>query len=231
MLLTEDKMLKENLEKVLNEISSGNNLGEEITLVGATKTMTHETINEVISYGLKVVAENKVQEFNQKTDFISGASQHFIGHLQTNKVKYLVGKVELIHSVDSIHLAEEIDKVAKKRNVIQDLLIEINIGGELSKSGFDFSNAKENVLKIASKYSNIRIIGLMAMLPHSDNQQLLAELTKKMRNLFDEIKVKGLPFTYLSVGMSNDYKIAIQNGSNMIRLGRTIFGERNYGVK
>ena len=223
-------MLKENLEKVLNEISNGNNFGEKITLIGATKTVPAETINEAISLGLKVVAENKVQEFREKTEFINSAEQHFIGHLQTNKVKYLVGKVKLIHSVDSLHLAKEIDRVAKNKNVIQDILIEVNIGNELTKSGFSFDNTKEQTLKIASEYNNIRVKGLMAMLPHSENEKLLINLTKKMRSLYDELKENGLPFSYLSIGMSNDYKIAINNGSNMIRLGRTIFGERNYGV-
>ena len=223
-------MLKENLEKVLNEISNGNNFGEKITLIGATKTVPTETINEAISLGLKVVAENKVQEFREKTESIIGAEQHFIGHLQTNKVKYLVGKVKLIHSVDSLHLAEEIDRVAKNRGVIQDVLIEVNIGNELTKSGFSFDNTKEQTLKIVSEYKNIRVKGLMAMLPHSENERLLIDLTKKMRSLYDKMKESGLPFAYLSIGMSNDYKIAINNGSNMIRLGRTIFGERNYGV-
>lgn len=219
-------MLKKNLEKVLNEISNGNNLGEEITLIGATKTMPVKIINQAISFGLKVVAENKVQEFREKTDLIYGAEQHFIGHLQTNKVKYLVGKVALIHSVDSLHLASEIDRVAKNRGVIQSVLAEINIGGELSKSGFDFLNAKENVLKMGSEFKNLRILGLMAMLPNSEDEELLANLTKKMRILYDKLKEEGLPFTHLSIGMSGDYKIAINNGSNMIRLGRTIFGER-----
>ncbi len=224
-------MLKENLEKVLAEIANGNNLGEKITLVGATKTMSAETVNQAISYGLKVVAENKVQEFNQKTDLIKNAEQHFIGHLQTNKVKYLVGKVSLIHSVDSLHLATEIDKFANKKGVIQEVLVEINVGGELSKSGFDFVNAKDGVLKIVNACKNVKVVGLMAMLPHSDNEKLLENLTQKMRGLYDDLKEYGLPFKHLSVGMSNDYKTAISNGSNMIRLGRTIFGERNYGVK
>ncbi len=223
-------MLKENLERILEEISNGNNLGEEITLIGATKAISAETINQAVSFGLKVVAENKVQEFREKTELIKGAEQHFIGHLQTNKVKYLVGKVKLIHSVDSLHLAKEIDRVCKNRGVIQDVLIEVNIGGELTKSGFDFENTKEQTLKIASEFSNLRIKGLMAMLPHSEEEKLLIQLTKKMRSLYDELKESGLPFSYLSIGMSNDYKVAINNGSNMIRLGRTIFGERNYGV-
>ena len=130
-------MLKDNIQKVLNQISGGNNLNEEITLVGATKTVSADIINQAIKYGLKVVAENKVQEFREKTDLIVGAEQHFIGHLQTNKVKYLVGKVALIHSVDSLHLASAIDERAKKINVVQPILAEINIGGELSKSGFN----------------------------------------------------------------------------------------------
>lgn len=222
-------MLKENLDKIFSVIENGNNLGEPITLVGATKMVSAEIINQAISYGLKVVAENKVQEFNLKHGQITGAKEHFIGHLQTNKVKYLVGKVELIHSVDSIRLAEEINRQAIKKGVTQDILIEVNIGGELSKSGFDLSSAKKAVNEIASGFSNVRVKGLMAMLPHSEDESLLIDLTEKMRALYDDLIKLGLPFTYLSVGMSNDYKIAIKHGSNMIRLGRDIFGQRNYG--
>ena len=224
-------MLKENLEKVLFEIANGNNLGEPITLVGATKTMSVETINQAISYGLKVVAENKVQEFNQKSEFINGAEQHFIGHLQTNKVKYLVGKVSLIHSVDSLHLANEINRVAIKKNVVQEVLVEINVGGELSKSGYSFENAINGVLEIVNSCANVKVVGLMAMLPHLDDNDALANLTKKMRTLYDYLINYGLPFKYLSVGMSNDYKTAILNGSNMIRIGSLLFGDRDYGRK
>ena len=224
-------MLKENLDKVFNEIKNGNNLGEPITLVGATKTISADVINQAVEYGLRVVAENKVQEFREKTDIIVGAKQHFIGHLQTNKVKYLVGKVELIHSVDSLHLAEEIDRVAKNRAVRQNVLVEINVGGELSKSGLTFLNAKEEVQKIIALCPNICVKGLMAMLPNTDDQDYLSSLCKKMRELFDDLKSINVDFTYLSMGMSNDYKLAINNGSNMIRLGRTLFGERNYGEK
>ena len=116
-------MLKENLEKVFANISSGNNLGEQITLVGATKMVDANTINTAVQLGLKVVAENKVQEFREKHLDIVGAKQHFIGHLQTNKVKYLIGQVSLIQSVDSFKLAEEIDRQAKKKNLTQDILI------------------------------------------------------------------------------------------------------------
>jgi pyridoxal phosphate enzyme (YggS family) len=219
-----------NLENILNLISCGNNLGEKITLVGATKTMSADVINSAIDCGLTVVAENKVQEFREKTCLINKiAKQHFIGHLQTNKVKYLVGFVELIHSVDSIHLAQEIDRVAQKKQVVQDILLEVNIGGELSKSGFNPDNVKDAAIKIANELQNVKLKGLMAMLPHSDDKEFLGTLCDKMRSLYDDLKLNGLDFEYLSIGMSNDFEIAIKHGSNTIRLGRTIFGERNYG--
>ena len=223
-------MLKEKVEKVLKRIENGNNLGEKITLVGATKTISVDVINQAIEYGLNVVAENKVQEFRDKTQLIRGASQHFIGHLQTNKVKYIVGNVDLIQSVDSIHLAEEINRQALKKGVIQDILIEINVGGELSKSGFSLQTAKENIDKIIAQFPQVKIRGLMAMLPHSEDKTLLVDLFKAMRSLYDDLNKQGYSLTYLSMGMSSDYELAIENGSNMIRLGRTIFGERIYGV-
>lgn len=222
-------MLKENIESVLNEIKDGNNLGEKITLVAATKTISADVINQAVSYGIQVVAENKVQEFREKTDKIIGAEQHFIGHLQTNKVKYLVGKVKLIHSVDNLKLAEEISRVAKNRNVIQDVLLEINVGGEESKSGCRVDEA-ENFAEDVSKLSNINILGLMAMLPKSDDEKYIARLCLQMREIYDTLLSKGYKFKYLSVGMSADYKTAIKNGSNTIRLGTKLFGQRNYGA-
>ena len=224
-------MLETNLKNIFQEIKNGNNLGEQITLVGASKTMSAQVINEAISLGLKVVAENKVQEFREKTNFIKGAEQQFIGHLQTNKVKYLVGNVSLIQSVDSVHLAEEIHKQAVKKQVVQDVLIEINVGGELSKSGFSFENATDGITEIIENFYGIRVVGLMAMLPHSDDQELLINLCKKMRSLYDQLNSEGLNLKHLSMGMSADYKIAIKHGSNMIRLGSSIFGKRNYGEK
>ena len=223
-------MLKENLQKVFTDIASGNNLGEKITLVGATKMVDTQTINTAIELGLKVVAENKVQEFRDKHLDIIGAEQHFIGHLQTNKVKYLIGQVSLIQSVDSVRLAEEIDKQAKKKNLTQNVLIEINVGGELSKSGFSYADALGSIISISKQFSNISVVGLMAMLPHSDDEKYLSDLCADMRSLYEKLKEFGLPFKYLSMGMSNDYLIAIKNGSNMIRLGSQIFGKRNYNI-
>ena len=222
-------MLKENIEKVLSLIKKGNNLGEDITLVGATKTFSADVINQAISYGLKVVAENKVQEFREKTDLLIGAEQHFIGHLQTNKVKYIVGKVSLIHSVDSLNLAEAINKEAGKKGVVQNVLVEINIGGELSKSGFNPDNAIEAVNNVC-KLPNLKVLGIMTMLPKTENKQEISALCLKTREIFDTLRKQGLELKYLSMGMSHDYEIAIANGSNMIRLGSALFGNRNYGV-
>lgn len=222
----------DNLKKVLSLIHGGNNFGERITLVGATKMVDYATINTAIEHGLEVVAENKVQEFREKTEFISKkAIQHFIGHLQTNKVKYLVGNVALIQSVDSIRLCEEVNRIASKKNLVQDVLLEVNVGGEISKSGFNPDNVCDAAFSVYNDYKNLRVKGLMAMLPHSDDEDLLGGLCDKMRALYDDLKAQGLPFEYLSVGMSNDYLTAIKHGSNMIRLGRTIFGQRNYGSK
>ena len=225
-------MLEQKLLEVLELVKKGNPYGEPVTLVGATKTLSADVINKAINLGLTVVAENKVQEFREKTDLLDkSASQHFIGHLQTNKVKYLVGKVELIHSVDSLHLAEEINRVALNKGVKQNVLVEINVGGELSKSGFDLNNAKENINKIISEFESLNVLGLMAMLPKSEDKEYLTSLQRKMRALYDECKADGLNFKHLSMGMSNDYELAIKNGSNMIRLGTAIFGQRNYGEK
>ena len=225
-------MLEKKVKEVLDFIKGGNPFGEQITVVGASKTMSVEIINEAISYGLTVVAENRVQEFREKHQLISPAArQHFIGHLQTNKVKYLVGKVDLIHSVDSVHLAQEINSAAQKKGLTQAILIEINVGGELSKSGFDFENAKENIQIISSECKNLRVEGLMAMFPRSDDEEVLKPLFQKMRALYDDCVLNGYDFHHLSMGMSNDYKLAIKYGSNMIRLGPAIFGQRNYGEK
>ena len=222
-------MLNDNVTKVLNEISAGNNRGEKITLVAATKMQSAETINHAIDSGVEVVAENKVQEFREKTSLLSPCRQHFIGHLQTNKVKYIVGKVELIHSVDTLNLATAINDFAAKKDIVQDLLVEVNVGGEETKSGFVFTETESAVIKIAQDLKNVRVKGLMAMMPISDDTDYLAGLFDKMRELYDKLKSQGLPFTCLSMGMSEDYKIAIAHGSNTIRLGTALFGKRNYG--
>ena len=221
------KELKDNLNTLFDYVKKGNNLGEPITVIGATKTVDVQTINNAIKLGLRVVAENKVQEFRDKTNFIDkSASQHFIGHLQKNKVKYLVGKVDLIHSVDNFELASEISRLSVKNNVTSSILLQINIGNEDTKSGFDVKDGFtyfENIKALP----NLIIKGYMCMLPNSEDQEYLSSLCKKMRELYDCTK-KYYDISVLSMGMSHDYKIAVNNGSNAIRIGSAIFGKRNY---
>ncbi len=221
-------MNEHELLRLIDFCKKGNPYNESITLVGATKMVDVQTINKAVSLGLTTVAENRVQEFREKYDLIKDANHHFIGHLQSNKVKYLVGKVKLIHSVDSFSLAQVISEKAQKLGISQEILIEVNVGGELSKSGFSLENVELELEKIV-KLPSLRISGLMAMLPKTDDQQLKISLCKEMRALFDKLKEKYINFTHLSMGMSEDYEIAVSHGSNMIRIGSLIFGKRNYG--
>jgi pyridoxal phosphate enzyme (YggS family) len=221
-------MLKQNLEKVFNEIKDGNNLNEPITLVGAGKFVDVATLQQAVDLGLKIIGDNKVQEFRDKTSLVKNVSYHFIGRLQKNKVKYLVGKVDLIHSVDSVALGEEISRQSVKNNVVTNVLLEVNLGEE-SKTGFDLDKTYDAV-KTISALPNVKVLGLMSMLPNIDDNDVLSKLCLQIRSLYDIIKNDGYDFKYLSLGMSGDYKIAIQNGSNMIRLGSCLFGARNYQV-
>lgn len=220
-------MVEENVKKILSELSSGNNFGEPVTLVAATKTMSVETIMRAVNAGVTVIAENRVQEFREKSPMLANVRQDFIGHLQTNKVKYLVGKVSLIHSVDSSALAKEISLRAQKLGVTQDILVEINIGGELSKSGFAPDSA-ETAIKEISALPALKICGLMAMLPKSDEDEIREKLCLQMREIYDKIRKErnDSAFRYLSMGMSADYKTAVRCGSNMVRLGTALFGQR-----
>lgn len=220
-------MIEENVRAILQEIAAGNNLGEKITLVGASKTVSPENINLALSCGLKTVAENKVQEFTEKYPLVHCRDYQFIGHLQKNKVKYLIGKVSLIQSVDSIPLAEEIDRLSQKHGVATNILAQINIGREQTKSGFPPEEALAAAEKL-SAFPNLRLKGLMAMLPAGAESGYLKDLCLQMREFYDIIKKRYEGIEHLSVGMSEDYKIAVANGSNMIRLGSAIFGRRNY---
>ena len=180
-----------------------------------------------VNAGVTVIAENRVQEFREKSPMLANVRQDFIGHLQTNKVKYLVGKVSLIHSVDSSALAKEISLRAQKLGVTQDILVEINIGGELSKSGFAPDSA-ETAIKEISALPALKVCGLMAMLPKSDEDEIREKLCLQMREIYDKIRKErnDSAFRYLSMGMSADYKTAVRCGSNMVRLGTALFGQR-----
>ena len=209
------------------ELKDKNPFGESVKIVLATKTRTAEEINEAILSGVDGVAENKVQEFREKTDLLLPCEQHFIGHLQTNKVKYLVGKISLFHSCDRDELAHKIAEISLKKGVVSDVLMQVNIGNEESKGGYVFEEAKEAFLRL-SGVAGLRVRGVMAMLPESDDVVYLACLADKMRELFDWCKTKADNVDYLSMGMSGDYALCVEHGSNMIRVGSTVFGARDY---
>ncbi|MBQ9728906.1 MAG: YggS family pyridoxal phosphate-dependent enzyme [Clostridia bacterium] len=213
------------VESVKQKIASGNAYGEKVWLIAATKTQSVENINEAIAAGVDAVAENRVQEFREKTELLSPCPQHFIGHLQTNKVKYLVGKIALFHSCDRDDLAEEIARLSLKKGVVSDVLIQINIGQEESKGGYTYEDGKA-VFERLNRMSGLRVKGFMAMLPETDDDDLLRGLMRKMRELYDWAKTKSSYVEYLSIGMSSDYALCVEEGSNMIRVGSTIFGHR-----
>ncbi len=222
-------LIKENIKKAAEEIGKG---PESITLLAATKTVDIDVINHAIESGIEYIGENRVQEFLSKKDGYLPCHRHFIGHLQTNKVKDIVPNVELIHSVDSLHLAKEISKVSKKLNKVTDILLEVNIGREENKSGFFEEELLQNLIEIA-KLDGIRIKGLMAIPPVCENENENAEYFNKMRKLFIDIgakKIDNSSMEFLSMGMSDDYVSAIKNGANIVRIGTALFGKRNYTV-
>ena len=215
------------VQAIKNEISSGNAYGEKVLLVAATKTQTVESINAAICAGVDAVAENKPQEFRDKNELLLPCARHFIGHLQTNKIKYLIGKIDLFHSCDRDELVSELSKQSQAKGIISNVLIQINIGEEESKGGYAYDNAMETFTRISS-LPGLCIKGFMAMLPNTDDENLLRALAQKMRRLFEWAKMQSSDIEYLSMGMSGDYKLCVEEGSNVIRLGSTLFGCREY---
>ena len=225
------KDVKENIKKACLTAERDES---EIIVLAATKTVPARVINHAIKEGIAYIGENRVQEFLSKKDSLSKTvHRHFIGHLQTNKVKDIVGEVEMIHSVHSIKLAEEIDKQCAKLNKTMDVLIEVNIGNEESKSGFLSEEVCAAVEKIA-EFQHIRVKGLMAIPPIEENNEKISQYFAEMRKLFIDIAAKKLDnvdIVYLSMGMSGDYTEAIKHGANIIRLGTCLFGARDYTKK
>ena len=231
--------LEKNIEDVRRRIEEacmrcGRN-PDEITLIGVTKTKPTDIINESIDkYGIKVIGENKVQEIMQKYDDLSKNAQlHLIGHLQTNKVKYIVDKVDMIHSVDTAHLADEISRRAGKCGVVMNTLVQVNVSGEESKSGVSPENLDE-LLEHISCLPNIKVSGLMTIAPVFDgNIENTRKVFKTLYNIFLDKKQKkydNIIMENLSMGMSGDFECAIEEGATMVRVGSLIYGERNYSI-
>ena len=220
-------MIELNVKKLLSE-ANFNPFGEKVTVVAAVKLQDVQSINKAIAAGITDIGDNHVQEFKSKYDFIEGnPRRHFIGHLQTNKIKYLLGRTDLYHSVDRLNLAEELSLRGQNAGITSEILLQVNIGDETSKSGFSYGEILSAYEKIAVLPS-VKIKGLMAMLPFTDDEHLLKKLAVKMRKLYDRLKDCDKNIEYLSMGMSGDWKLCVQYGSNMIRVGTSIFGERNY---
>ena len=205
---------------------------KEILLCAATKMNDSENVRQAIAAGVDCCGENRVQELTQKLseNAYEGAPVHFIGHLQTNKVKQVVGKVDLIQSVDSVRLLEAIQKEAAKQDLVQDILLEINVGDEESKSGFTFDEVRQ-ILPKMTQFSNVRVQGFMAIPPICQNPGENNKFFQEMYNLSVDITAKkydNVWVRFLSMGMSGDYQDAIACGSTMIRVGTAIFGARDY---
>lgn len=228
-MVNEDKVIENyknamsRLETALEE--SGRNV-QDVLVIGASKTMPLERILFVRdNTDVKIFGENRVQELLEK--YTPDVRWHFIGQLQTNKVKYIVDKVELIHSVDRLSLLQEIDRQAKKHGKVQDILIEVNIGGEEKKGGVAPSEVID-FAKEVDKYPSVRLKGLMSVLPNVEKDALNA-FYLQLSKLYDTLKQTRLDnadIRYLSAGMSNDYDVAVKYGANIVRLGRALFGER-----
>ena len=217
-----------NIEKyssIINELQNNN-----VTLVAVSKTKPAVDIEDLYHLGQRDFGENYVQELVDKEAVLPKDIQwHFIGHLQSNKVKFIAPFVHLIHGVDSFSLLKEINKQAAKNNRVIDCLLQIHIAEEETKFGFDEAELNAMIREFENMpLKNINIIGLMGMASFSDNMQKVRSEFKKLKALFDKLKTYNLPLTTLSMGMSSDYKIAIEEGSTMIRVGSLLFGAREY---
>ena len=214
--------IRDNILKIKEEI------GDEAKLVAVSKTRSTKEIKDAYNSGQKIFGENRVQEIVEKQKLLPDDIEwHMIGHLQKNKVKYISSFISLIHSLDRISLAKEIDKYAKKSNRKIDCLIQLKISSEETKFGLDI-NHLENFYSEVKEYNNINLVGLMGMASFTQEKEKIIDEFNKIKELYDKMKLKNSNLKILSTGMSDDYKLALKNGSNMIRLGSKIFGKRDY---
>lgn len=217
--------VQDNFQKINKET------GDVVLLVAVTKTHPADIINEAIDAGATDIGENKAQEIMDKYDQVKPVRWHMIGHLQTNKVKYIIDKVDMIHSVDSLKLAKEINKRAANHDKIMDVLVQVNSAQEESKFGVTSEETGELIDAILANCPNVKICGLMCIAPFDENPDNVRKYFAELKKLYDDYKKiehDNLDFKYLSMGMSHDYKVAIEEGSNLVRVGTAIFGERDY---
>lgn len=230
-------MLLDNLKDVEERIQAACDRSgrkrEDVLLVAVSKTKPVEMIEEVMTAGIVDFGENKPQELRDKYEVLpQNLRFHMIGHLQTNKIKYVIDRVVLIHSIDSIHLAEAVNAEAKKHNRIMPVLVEVNVAQEESKSGF-LVEKTENAIREIAKLSNIRVEGIMTIAPFVENAEENRQYFVKLRKLSVDIAAKNIDnvtMHHLSMGMTGDYEVAIEEGATMVRVGTGIFGERNYQI-
>lgn len=228
-------MIAEQLQEVRQEIQNAcrrsNRNPEEVTLIAVSKTKPVSMIEEAIAAGQTVFGENKVQELCSKYEVLpQNLHWHLIGHLQRNKVKYIADKAELIHSVDSLRLAETINQEGEKHGRIVPILIEVNVAGEESKFGVSVEDTVSLITEI-SQLPYVRIQGLMTIAPYVENPEENRQIFRKLKQLSVDIKEKNINNVYmdiLSMGMTNDYQVAVEEGATMVRVGTGIFGERDY---
>lgn len=228
--------IKENIDGILKRIDltckkTGRDT-KDITVIAVSKEVDSKRAQEAVEAGINNLGENRVQELVKKHEDLRGTNVfwHMIGHLQKNKVKYIIDKTILIHSVESLSLAEEINKRAIKNNLTANVLIELNIGEEESKFGIN-EESMYDFVKNMEQFENIRVLGLMTVAPFCENPEDVRWVFKKMKNIYDKISTmnfKNTEMKYLSMGMTNDFEVAIEEGSNIIRIGTAIFGARKY---
>lgn len=226
-------MIAENLKKVEEKISaaclkSGRDRSD-VKLIAVSKTQPIQLISQVLDCGIIHLGENKAQELRDKSELISGDFfWHYIGHLQSNKIKYVIKSAEFIHSVDTLKLAEEINQKAGQINKRQKVLLEIKTSDEATKFGLSTEKEIYELAEFCLAQKNIELSGLMTMAPYTDDEKVIRDCFIKMRKLKNKFESNGILINELSMGMTNDFELAIEEGATMIRIGTAIFGERNY---
>ena len=227
-------MIKENLakiESIIKQAAEQSPYHQEVTLVAVSKTHPAEMIREAYDAGIRDFGENKVQELMTKVDVLPPDIRwHLIGHLQRNKVKYIIGRTYLIHSVDSLRLAEEIEKESAKQNVTTNILVQVNVSGEESKSGIDQEHAVD-LIRTISLLPHLKVEGLMTIAPEADNPEnvrVYFRMLKKLSLDIAALNIDNISMNFLSMGMSGDFVVAINEGANLVRIGTAIFGARDY---